>query len=276
MGLARPILEEDVIAVTDGHGAGTPMYVSPEQARDARDADSRSDLYSLGCAFYRMLTGELPFRGESSVEIVLAKVRGHFQLPSELVPGLPQGLDDVIALLLAPHPDDRYQSATDLIIDLEQLRLASPALTFLGGFAEPVKRADEEGLSDDDMTAVSLDSPQRTERRWFVEWRRANGDWERRRYTARQIIERLEDEAFARTAQASIYRDNFRPLYELSEFHDAVVARLNPHIEPEGNGEALPPIPAPSGGRGRWFLTGLLGLLGVAAALGYWIGQVRH
>jgi serine/threonine-protein kinase len=276
MGLARPILEEDVIAISDGHGAGTPMYVAPEQARDAREADSRSDLYSLGCTFYLMLTGEVPFKGDGPVEIVLAKVRGHFKLPSELVPGLPNGLDDVISLLLAPHPDDRYQSASDLIIDLEQLRLASPALTFLGGFAEPTgKKAEKRTQSDDDLTAVSLDADQRTEKRWFVEWRRASGEWERRRCTAKQILDHLQDEAFARTAQASLYRDNFRPLYELSEFHDAVVARLEGHSlsgPMATTPQELPP-PPPSG-RGRYLLACLLGMLGIAVALGFWLGQV--
>src|SRR5206468_1236076 len=92
---------------------------------------------SLGCLFYQMLTGEIPFKGDKSFDIVMAKVDGHFMLPSDRAPGVPECLDEVLILLLAPHPDDRYQSATDVVSVLEKLRLASPALTFLGGFAEP-------------------------------------------------------------------------------------------------------------------------------------------
>ncbi len=272
MGLARVLLEEDTIATQDGQGAGTPLYVAPEQARDAREADSRSDLYSLGCTLYLMLTGEVPFKGNKSLDIVLAKVDGGFTLPSVLVPELPECLDDLVAMLLAPHPDDRYQSATDLIIDLEQLGLASPALTFLGGFAD----SGEVGRTEGEAAAPVLDATLQAEKRWFVQWRTPSGEWELRRYTARQVLEELQDEAFARTAQASLYRDNFRPLAEMSEFHDAVVGRLEQCREAEVTAASLEQMRAGAGGRGRLLVVGLLGLLGVAAGVGFWLTHWRQ
>ncbi len=269
MGLARPLLEEDVIAVQEGQGAGTPMYVAPEQARNARDADSRSDLYSLGCLFYQMLTGEVPYKGEKAVDIVLAKVEGNFTLPSQLCPEVPQCLDDLLSCLLAPHPDDRYQSATDLIGDIEVLQLASPALTFLGGFTEPAGASEAQSPTDNDMLPATPDVALRTEKRWFVQWRTPQGDWELQRYTGQQILAALEDEAFLRTAQASLSRDNFLPLGEVSEFHDAVVARLEQRrdVAPDASATA-------SGGHGGWLILSLFGLLAVAVALGVWLGQV--
>ena len=90
---------------------GTPAYMSPEQARGGQDVDARSDIYSLGCMAFEMLTGHRPF---ADADLAAIALRGDESLPalSTHCPDLPSALDDVLARALAPRPDDRFQSTT--------------------------------------------------------------------------------------------------------------------------------------------------------------------
>src|SRR5258708_25966366 len=72
MGLAKSTTDDMSLTQT-GTGAGTPVYMAPEQFKDAKHVDNRSDIYSLGCMLYRFLTGETPFKGETYVELFSAK-----------------------------------------------------------------------------------------------------------------------------------------------------------------------------------------------------------
>ncbi len=97
-----------------GQFLGTPDYIAPEQARDTRSADHRSDIFSLGCTLFRMLTGQLPFRGESILEKLEARettdaVRAR-SLRSEISPEL----DAVVARMLARDPHLRYQTPREV------------------------------------------------------------------------------------------------------------------------------------------------------------------
>lgn len=91
---------------------GTLDYVAPEQARDARTADARADLYSLGCTLYHLLTGQVPFPGGSSAE-KLARLTTTEPTPvRELRPDVPPSLAALVGRLLAKRPEDRCASAT--------------------------------------------------------------------------------------------------------------------------------------------------------------------
>ncbi len=129
-GLARSITDH-VFATETGHGAGTPAYMPPEQARDARSADHRSDLHALGCMLYQLVTGVLPFEGASTIDIVLAKMSGQFRPASELNAEVPNDLDTILARLLTPVLEDRYQTCADLIQDLTALGLANERPSFI-------------------------------------------------------------------------------------------------------------------------------------------------
>ena len=129
-GLARS-MTDDVFATETGHGAGTPAYMPPEQARDARSADHRSDLHALGCMLYQLITGVLPFEGASAVDIVLAKLSSQYRPASELNVEVPKELDTILARMLTPALEDRYQSCGDLINDLTALGLANERPSFL-------------------------------------------------------------------------------------------------------------------------------------------------
>jgi eukaryotic-like serine/threonine-protein kinase len=103
-----------------GSIVGTAQYLSPEQAKGAA-VDQRSDLYSVGIVLYELLTGEVPFTGDSPVEIAMKHLSAKPPLPSSKRQGLPADVDLIVARALAKDPDDRYQSADEMDADLERV-----------------------------------------------------------------------------------------------------------------------------------------------------------
>jgi serine/threonine-protein kinase len=102
----------------EGAIIGTAQYLSPEQARGA-PVDQTSDLYSTGIVLFELLTCEVPFTGESPVEIAMKHLAEVPPTPSELRPDVPPDLDLVVVRALAKEPADRYQSAAAMDADLE-------------------------------------------------------------------------------------------------------------------------------------------------------------
>jgi serine/threonine-protein kinase len=117
------LLEKDDLpaALTDaGITVGTPDYLSPEQARMVK-VDGRSDLYSLGCSIYHLISGQLPFKGESSMDCIVGRITGKPIPISQVRPGLPPRLVQMIEKLMATNPDDRYQTADEAATALRSL-----------------------------------------------------------------------------------------------------------------------------------------------------------
>lgn len=112
LGVLMEADEQATFATADGIAVGTIDYMSPEQAC-GRDVDGRSDLYSLGCAMYHLLTGKLPFPGSSPVERLGVRINGRHVPITDIRPDIPAGLVRVLDTLMANRPDDRYQSATE-------------------------------------------------------------------------------------------------------------------------------------------------------------------
>ncbi|MBN9121966.1 MAG: protein kinase [Planctomycetes bacterium] len=115
-GLARAQNDETHIT-TSGLVVGTPAYMSPEQARGLK-LDGRSDLFSLGVVFYRLVTGKMPFDGSTTMAILTSLAVDDPVLARRLNPDLPPALEAVINKLLAKKPDDRYQTAWELLAAL--------------------------------------------------------------------------------------------------------------------------------------------------------------
>jgi eukaryotic-like serine/threonine-protein kinase len=103
-----------------GSIVGTAQYLSPEQAKGTA-VDQRSDIYSLGIVLYELLTGSVPFTGDTPVEIAMKHISETPKPPSELRPDVPHDLDLVVTRALAKDPADRYQSAEEMDADLERV-----------------------------------------------------------------------------------------------------------------------------------------------------------
>jgi eukaryotic-like serine/threonine-protein kinase len=121
MGLARMEGVQDGDVTNSGMTLGTFDYISPEQAKDPRSVDVRSDLYSLGCTLYFMLTGYPPFPDGSPFEKLLKHSNAPRPDPRQLRPDLPREVTLIVRKLLATNPDHRYQKPADLVADLATL-----------------------------------------------------------------------------------------------------------------------------------------------------------
>jgi len=104
---------------------GTAQYLAPEQAQ-GQPVDMRSDLYSVGIVLYEMLTGTVPFKGDSAVTVALKHVNEIAPEPSQLVPGMPYALNQIVLKAMAKAPADRYQSAAQFSRDLRSAQIGGP------------------------------------------------------------------------------------------------------------------------------------------------------
>lgn len=112
---------------------GSPVYMSPEQVRSARDVDARADLWSIGVIIYRVLTGKVPFEGKTPGDLLVKVCTDPHLPPSRHHPGLPPKLDSFIDRALAKDPEDRFQSASELVAAFAEAagiaRASLPSLT---------------------------------------------------------------------------------------------------------------------------------------------------
>ncbi|MGA9870257.1 MAG: Stk1 family PASTA domain-containing Ser/Thr kinase [Rhodococcus sp. (in: high G+C Gram-positive bacteria)] len=116
-GIARAIADSSSPMTQTAAVIGTAQYLSPEQAR-GEQVDARSDVYSLGCVLFEILTGEPPFKGDSPVAVAYQHVREDPELPSHVNSGVPRELDSIILKAMAKNPANRYQSAAEMRTDL--------------------------------------------------------------------------------------------------------------------------------------------------------------
>ena len=107
---------------------GSVHYISPEQARGSH-IDARSDLYSAGVVLYEMLTGRLPFEGDSPVSVAIQHINSIPLTPREINPEIPEALEAITMKAMAPNPDNRYASADEMLADLEEFR-KNPNINF--------------------------------------------------------------------------------------------------------------------------------------------------
>ena len=113
--------------MTGGHSTltqealGSVHYISPEQAKGS-NIDARSDLYSAGVVLYEMLTGRLPFEGDTPVSVAIQHINSIPLSPREIDPSLPEALESITMKAMAPNPDQRYRSADEMLEDLDAFR----------------------------------------------------------------------------------------------------------------------------------------------------------
>jgi len=134
-GIARALADNQATMTQTQQVIGTAQYLSPEQARGER-VDARSDIYSTGCMFYELLTGQPPFSGDSPVAIAYQHVREDPVPPSQIDPEIPQWADAIILKAMAKDPNDRYQDAGEMRADIQRalsgMPLAAPTMVAAG------------------------------------------------------------------------------------------------------------------------------------------------
>ncbi len=104
---------------------GTAQYLAPEQAK-GEPVDARSDLYSVGVVLYEMLTGAVPFKGDTAVTVALKHVNEMATEPAQLIPGLPYALNQIVLKAMAKDPAQRYQTADQFARDLRAAQVGGP------------------------------------------------------------------------------------------------------------------------------------------------------
>jgi serine/threonine protein kinase len=219
-------------------GFGTTHYMPYEQAINAKSADGRSDIYALGATLYHLVTGSVPFPGENHLEVVEKKCQGKFAPASSLNPQVPAVLDQILARMLARHPRDRYQTASELIIDLERSRLA-PALPT---FADPERARQDPWVQalaseteptrlDPESLARSGPGPRNGEAAnlWLLRYQDRGGRILRVRATTEQILRRLRRGQLPETLEVRRLsdQDGFHPVSFFTEFQSVLTTEEN-------------------------------------------------
>lgn len=117
-----PAIETSVVL------AGTVAYMSPEQAQGSGEVDHRSDIYALGATLYHAITGEMPFKGKNRMEMMFKHATEVPPPPHQLVPGIDPAFSDLLFIMLAKKPAERFQTYDDLIAALTALTSRSDSM----------------------------------------------------------------------------------------------------------------------------------------------------
>jgi serine/threonine-protein kinase len=125
-GLAKSLESEATMMTRTGQILGTPRYMSPEQV-EAREVDHRADIYSMGLIVYEMFTADIPFRGESAMQLMYQRVTAAPRDPRTIFPEIPDYLANIILKCLERDPAKRYQTAREVLDDLDAQNI--PALS---------------------------------------------------------------------------------------------------------------------------------------------------
>jgi len=125
LGLAKDTRFNRSAITQSGITLGTAYYMPPEQARSAKHVDRRSDIYALGATFYHVLTGRVPYQGDSAFEVLSKHESAMLTPPRRINPDVPEALSAIIERMMQKKPADRFQSADDVLAALRAVPLPS-------------------------------------------------------------------------------------------------------------------------------------------------------
>jgi serine/threonine-protein kinase len=151
MGLAREASDVAAALAEKGRAYGTPYYISPEQVRGVEDVDFRADIYSLGATIYHMVTGRVPFEGNTPTSIMHKHLKEPLVPPDHLNPKLSTGFAEVIERAMAKDRDQRYASTSDLLVDLERVARGEAPLQARSAFKDELLENLADGQAESDV-----------------------------------------------------------------------------------------------------------------------------
>ena len=252
-GLAKAT-DEDLSMTASGAGLGTPYYMAPEQARNAKHVDGRADIYALGVMLYYFVTGKLPFSGTSVVEIIGAKEKGRYESARKLNPQVPDRLDLMIAKMIEKDLERRCKDCQEVVNILSGLGLENPSLSFIdapnrvvqsaaagvpqasramqstaAASARPMPSAIPKSSSED-AAAQARQSPgdvAAAANTWIVQFKTPQGKDTVGKFTTPQILTALKTGTLDNRAKLKKNAaETFMPIGFFTEFEKAVEGRI--------------------------------------------------
>lgn len=252
-GLAKAT-DEDLSMTASGTGLGTPFYMAPEQARNAKHVDGRADVYALGVTLYYFVTGKLPFGGNSAVEVITAKEKGRYESARKLNSQVPDRLDLMIAKMIEKDLERRCKDCNDVIQMLSGLGLESPSLSFIdvpdrvvqssSAGASQASRAGQQSVAQAPRVAASgvprssSEDAEVQQRRasagadveantWIVQFKNSQGKETLGRFTTPQIQTAIKTGNLdAKAKLKKNAKDAFVPIGFFPEFEKAIEGQL--------------------------------------------------
>ncbi len=165
-GIAK-IPNSDTITMAD-KAIGSVHYISPEQASGLK-VDMRSDLYSLGIILYELICGKVPFEAENAVAVACMQISSKAVPPSEIVPDVPRGLEQIVMKAISKRPADRFENATQMLTCLQRLQTTPDAvfdfITVSEDSGEDVVSAVDEQKTTDQSIEMQVIKPQKNKKK---------------------------------------------------------------------------------------------------------------
>ncbi|MFO0425456.1 MAG: serine/threonine-protein kinase [Planctomyces sp.] len=295
-GLAKVIDDDDVSMTQSGTGLGTPLYMAPEQARNAKHVDHRCDIYALGATLYHLLTGKLPFRGDSALELIIAKEKGSYPSARSVRPEVPERLDLIIDKMMAKDPAHRYKSCNEVVRDLAGLGVHNERLSFIesgdlpaGGVAATtaatlmgsLNMTAPAGTRKTQAATVARDGGvlPNSSRVWYLQFEDARGKTTVEKHTTGRVLKMIASGILTAKSRAKASADGaYLPLAQFPEFSEAIenqLAKRTAAIRKEDMGSLYVKVARAEKNRYRWRAVKDLGrgLVGWTSLI-LWLGGV--
>jgi serine/threonine protein kinase len=216
--------DNDINLTRTGRGLGTPHFMAPEQFRNAKNADVKCDIYSMGATLYQMVTGELPFKSMGPLDAWMKKINNELLPPRQVVPALSERIDWAILRAMSADPDKRPDSCREFVEDLT------------GQSTRKTSAPEADGAVQDT---------------WFLQYQDETGETHMVKGSMVGIRRSLKEGLLGDAGNVVASRSKsgqFLPLKSHPEFRDLVVSAA-PLASSGGSGTtAVPPKPTPAGG----------------------------